>query len=76
MVQIKIRMKLTDYLERFDILAELMTIRKKKDRAVAEIVKNRESGNTYLSLRKNSATRVLVKLESLNIEDQTMLELI
>jgi hypothetical protein len=80
MTQIKFRMKLSDYLEKFDILAELLVITKKtakrKERAVAEVVKKRDSGNIYLSLRKYSATYVLIRLEPLDIEENALFELI
>lgn len=77
---IKIRMKLKDYLEKFDILAELLTVKKKtpkrKERAVAEIVKKRESGNIYFSLRKDSSAYVLIRLEPISLENQTLSEII
>jgi hypothetical protein len=80
MQQIKLRMKLTDYLLKFDILSEFVIISKttpkRKQRAVAEIVRKNDSGNIYFSLRKNSGNQILIRLQQLSIEQEYLLSII
>jgi hypothetical protein len=80
MQQIKLRMKLTDYLLKFDIFSELVIISKttpkRKQRAVAEIVRKNDSGNIYFSLRKNSGNQILIRLQQLSIKQEYLLSII
>jgi hypothetical protein len=72
--------QLTDYLLKFDILSEFVIISKttpkRKQRAVAEIVRKNDSGNIYFSLRKNSGNQILIRLQQLSIEQEYLLSII